>query len=378
MSNIDKWKLKKQMGMPTYSNIEDLLDDDDEGLPLPPPPLQPLNYSPPKNNMPLPDPPVDLVLMSNGPHSPGNCSTYTTQDSNSSYATFRPQSSVSAYDTNSIYEPITPRPSSQLSNRSTYSTASGLSSLYSAGYYPPNSRSRSAVPANIQSLNRTAIGKEAEVDHLTDLLVQSMENSSDPDFFGMCHKCNEKVLGEGSGCTAMEKVYHIQCFTCHICHTELRGKPFYAMEGKPYCEEDYLNTLEKCCVCEKPILDRILRATGKPYHPSCFTCVVCSKCLDGIPFTVDASNQIHCIDDFHKKFAPRCCVCKDPIVPEAGKTETVRVVALDRSFHVSCYKCEDCDLLLSSEAEGRGCFPLDDHILCRNCNAKRVQEMTAP
>lgn len=34
---------------------------------------------------------------------------------------------------------------------------------------------------------------------------------------GMCHKCNEKVLGEGSGCTAMEKVYHIQCFTCHIC-----------------------------------------------------------------------------------------------------------------------------------------------------------------
>ncbi len=40
------------------------------------------------------------------------------------------------------------------------------------------------MPANIQSLNRTAIGKEAEVDHLTDLLVQSMENSSDPDFFG--------------------------------------------------------------------------------------------------------------------------------------------------------------------------------------------------
>jgi len=57
-----------------------------------------------------------------------------------------------------------------------------LSSLYSAGYYPQNTRSRSAVTTN--PLNRTAIGKEAEVDHLTDLLVQSMENSSDPDFFG--------------------------------------------------------------------------------------------------------------------------------------------------------------------------------------------------
>lgn len=34
---------------------------------------------------------------------------------------------------------------------------------------------------------------------------------------GMCNKCGEKVVGEGSGCTAMEMVYHIQCFTCFDC-----------------------------------------------------------------------------------------------------------------------------------------------------------------
>lgn len=304
--------------------------------------------------------------------SPGNSSTYAATQS--SYATFRPQSSASSYDASSIYEPITPRPPSQMSNRSTYSTGSGGSSLYSS-YYPPGGRVR---PGASSTLTRNMPnGKEAEVDHLTDLLVQSMENSADPDFFGMCHKCGERVLGEGSGCTAMDQVYHIRCFTCHICQKELRGKPFYAMDGKPYCEEDYLNTLEKCCVCTKPILDRILRATGKPYHPGCFSCVMCGKCLDGIPFTVDATNQIHCIDDFHKKFAPRCCVCKQPIMPEPGQEETVRVVALDRSFHVNCYRCEDCGLLLSSEAEGRGCYPLDDHILCRSCNAKRVQALTS-
>ena len=60
------------------------------------------------------------------------------------------------------------------------------------------------------------------------------------------------------------------------------------------------NTLEQCSVCAKPIMERILRATGKAYHPHCFTCVMCHRSLDGIPFTVDAGGNIHCIEDFHK------------------------------------------------------------------------------
>ncbi|XP_053968006.1 thyroid receptor-interacting protein 6-like [Anastrepha ludens] len=73
-----------------------------------------------------------------------------------------------------------------------------------------------------------------------------------------------------------------------------------------------------------------------------------------------------------RKFAPRCCVCLEPIMPETGEEGTVRVVALDRSFHFECYKCEE-----SSEAEVRGCYPLDGHILCTSCNAKRVQMLTS-
>lgn len=60
------------------------------------------------------------------------------------------------------------------------------------------------------------------------------------------------------------------------------------------------NKLEKCSICHKPILDRILRATGRPYHSNCFRCVVCSMSLDSIHFTVDTNNQVYCIDDFHK------------------------------------------------------------------------------
>ncbi|XP_013794212.2 thyroid receptor-interacting protein 6-like [Limulus polyphemus] len=307
------------------------------------------------------------------PHSP-SMSNYGSQ---SIYSACRPQSSASNYDTDSIYEPITPRPPSQMSSRSTYSMGSGGSSLYSS-YYPALGRNKAGSVTGMQSLGRgSSTGQESEVDQLTDLLVQSMDSSRDSLFFGTCHKCGEKVLGEGSGCSAMDQLYHISCFTCSICQIQLQGKSFFAMDGQPYCEADYLNTLEKCCVCQHPILDRILRATGKPYHPGCFTCVVCGICLDGIPFTVDAHNQIHCIEDFQRKFAPRCCVCKGPIMPEQGEQETVRVVALDRSFHVKCYRCEDCGVQLSSEAEGRGCFPLDDHILCRGCNAQRVQALTS-
>ncbi|XP_052820858.1 lipoma-preferred partner homolog [Mya arenaria] len=218
--------------------------------------------------------------------------------------------------------------------------------------------------------------KEQEVDALTQMLMQGLEGTKDPDFYGICAKCGKKVVGESNGCTAMDQVFHIGCFICISCGTLLRGRSFYSMETKPHCEPCYLNTLEKCSICSKPVTDRLLRATGKPYHPACFTCVVCGISLDGIPFTVDATNQIHCIEDFHRKFAPRCCVCHKPIMPEQGQESTVRVVAMDKSFHIDCYRCEDCGDLLSSEAEGRGCYPLDDHILCKPCNAKRINALT--
>ncbi|BES87584.1 lipoma preferred partner lpp [Nesidiocoris tenuis] len=338
-SNIDipQAKASTYSNVPSYANIDE----------IPPMPEIPdyNDFPPPPADFPPPPSPVSSSYS--------ELRRATLNNNLPDYGTYAPSSQGSTtYD--SIYEPITPRPASGMSSRSNYSL-----------YTPSRVNTRSP--------------HEAEVDALTDLLVQSMNSpTADPDSFeGDCCKCGERVLGEVNGCTAMDNVYHIECFTCDHCAVQLQGKPFYVLEGKPYCEAGYLATLEKCSVCLSPILDRILRATGRPYHPQCFCCVVCGKSLDGIPFTVDATNQIHCIEDFHKKFAPRCCVCQQPIMPEPGEEETVRVVALDRSFHISCYKCEDCGLVLSSEAEGRGCYPLDDHILCKSCNAKRVQALTS-
>lgn len=229
----------------------------------------------------------------------------------------------------SIYEPINSRPPSQMSNRSNYPSYSPSSAYANGGGSSNSSLSGSHLhlaPAKTLANKRIVapgvgnsgggvgggsgsgggVGskvsnlREAEVDVLTELLVQSMNMGGDTESFGICVQCGKKVIGEGSGCTAMEQIYHIECFTCCQCQINLQGKPFYALDGKPCCEEDYLNTLEKCSVCVKPILERILRANGKPYHPKCFCCVVCGKSLDGVPFTVDATNQNHCIEDFHK------------------------------------------------------------------------------
>ncbi|CAI5668918.1 unnamed protein product [Oreochromis niloticus] len=218
---------------------------------------------------------------------------------------------------------------------------------------------------------------EEELDRLTKKLVYDMNHPPAEDYFGRCARCGDNVVGDGSGCIAMEQVFHVECFTCITCHARLRGQPFYALDKKSYCESCYISTLERCSKCSKPILDRILRAMGKAYHPRCFTCVICNCCLDGVPFTVDATSQIHCIEDFHRKYAPRCSVCGEPIMPEPGQEETVRIVALDRSFHVNCYICEECGLLLSSEGDGRGCYPLDGHILCKSCSARRIQDLSA-
>ncbi|TSN12240.1 LIM domain-containing protein ajuba [Bagarius yarrelli] len=144
------------------------------------------------------------------------------------------------------------------------------------------------------------------------------------EFFGTCVKCGKGVYGADNACQALDNLYHTRCFTCVSCVFWLPGS-----SGK------------------------MLRV----WPPD--------------PGAVDYLNNVYCVADYNRTFAPKCAACLQPILPAEGSEEILRVVSMNKDYHFECYHCEECGKQLSDKP-GSQCFPLDSHLLCHSCHMSRV------
>jgi hypothetical protein len=65
------------------------------------------------------------------------------------------------------------------------------------------------------------------------------------EYYGQCTNCGQSVTGSSDACQAMGELYHNDCFKCVVCSRTLRGKAFYRVHDRVYCEEDYLVRINK-------------------------------------------------------------------------------------------------------------------------------------
>ncbi|KAJ4930532.1 hypothetical protein JOQ06_024843 [Pogonophryne albipinna] len=340
--------------------------------PAPPPPPQPKMMASPSSssssfNQPMKSPPPQPKMMA----SPSSSSFNQPMKSPPP-----PQPKMMASPSSSSFNqpmksPPPPQPKMMASPSSSSSFNQPMKSPPAATPLPsgPVAIPGGGVPLNMREVE--------ELERMTKDFIRDMDTNapvitSPPT--EMCGKCGEALSRTQPAVRAMEKLFHSDCFCCLSCQRPLQGLQFYDRDGAPQCDDCYTSSLAVCSRCGERITDRVLKAVGQCFHSHCFRCSTCSCSLEGAPFITDDNNNPYCVPDYHRRFSPQCVSCNEPIVPSPGSEETVRVVALDKNFHLKCYRCEDCARPLSIEADENGCYPLDGKILCMKCHTQRAKQ----
>uniref|UniRef100_A0A147A9U1 Filamin binding LIM protein 1 n=1 Tax=Fundulus heteroclitus TaxID=8078 RepID=A0A147A9U1_FUNHE len=188
----------------------------------------------------------------------------------------------------------------------------------------------------------------------------------------LCGFCRKLVALSEPAIEALNRIYHEGCFQCRSCHVPLAGKQYYNKAGIPLCEGCYQASLELCWTCGEVITDQIIRAIERTYHPSCFTCTTCKQQIGAQAFAQGEVGEVYCLQDYYRKYAPKCSACDQLIIPMEDGTDSYTVECLGRSYHENCYRCEVCDIQLSPEPNENGCHPLEGKLLCKACHVNLV------
>ncbi|XP_030578416.1 actin-binding LIM protein 2 isoform X8 [Archocentrus centrarchus] len=191
-----------------------------------------------------------------------------------------------------------------------------------------------------------------------------------------CQNCGKPCKGEAL--RVQNKHFHIKCFICKVCGCELAQGGFFVRQGEYICTLDYQRLYgTRCFSCQDFIEGEVVSALGKTYHPRCFVCTsckqpfpagdrvtfngkecICQKCTQPLPANTPAPIQaVH-----------NCCGCGKEFKNEQS------LVALDKHWHLGCFKCKVCNKVLNAEYISKDGIPyceMDYHamfgIQCESC-----------
>ncbi|TNM88528.1 paxillin-like isoform X3 [Takifugu flavidus] len=150
---------------------------------------------------------------------------------------------------------------------------------------------------------------------------------------GVCGACKKPIVGQVV--TAMGRTWHPEHFVCTHCQEEIGSKNFFERDGQPYCEKDYHNLFSpRCHYCNGPILDKVVTALDKTWHPEHFFCAQCGSFF-GVEGFHEKDGKAYCRKDYFDMFAPKCGGCARAILENY-------ISALNSLWHPECFVCREC------------------------------------
>ncbi|CRL05885.1 CLUMA_CG019116, isoform B [Clunio marinus] len=197
-----------------------------------------------------------------------------------------------------------------------------------------------------------------------------------------CANCQKKCSGEVLRVT--DKYFHKSCFQCIKCKKSLAVGGFFSKDSNYYCVGCYQKTFgTKCAVCQQYVEGEVVSTMGNTYHQKCFTCtrcnqpfesgskvtntgkeILCEKCVVGGTIKQKTITQQHAsptkatAQQQHNEILQKPTSPKD-IDPNncagcgAELKEGQALIALERQWHIWCFRCVCCGTVLSGEYMGK-------------------------
>ncbi|KAJ0050091.1 hypothetical protein NL108_011850 [Boleophthalmus pectinirostris] len=158
-------------------------------------------------------------------------------------------------------------------------------------------------------------------------------------------KCQLLLLVNHTGRRKLEPCSHAGPLS--LCNCDLARSGFFQKKGEYICTADYQRLYgTRCDRCDSFITGEVVSALGRTYHPKCFVCSVCSK-----PFPI--GDRV--------TFSGKDCVCQQCSVRLVKPNEPIKIhgpsqikqgqslLALEKQWHVSCFRCRTCSMVLTGE-----------------------------